>query len=173
MITNEAEPAPIGRTGMGEETMERLHCEIRAMRGDEQSVLFLLAEEVLRPLADTSGHSERYSRADVVRLLESAEVFVAECEGDIGGFVALHDDEPALLVDCLCVSPAHEAQAVAHQLMQWVEGLAFNRRLSRVEALVPTADERSLVFYRKHEFIPVPARDRPEMIVLEKRLPEP
>jgi ribosomal protein S18 acetylase RimI-like enzyme len=152
--------------------MERLHCEIREMRGDEQSLLLLIADEVLKPLAHSSGHLERYSRADVVALLEHAEVFVAECAGDIAGFVAIHEDDPALLVDCLCVSPAHEAQAVAHQLMQWTEGLAFNRRLRHIEALVPTGDERSLGLYRKHEFVPVPAADRPEMIVLEKRLPE-
>jgi ribosomal protein S18 acetylase RimI-like enzyme len=152
-------------------TMERLHCEIREMRGDEQSMVLLIADEVLKPLAHTSGHRERYSSADVVALIEHAEIYVAECGGDIAGFVALHEDHPVLLVDCLCVSPAHEAQAVAHQLMQWTEGLAFNRHLQRVEALVPSADERSLGLYRKHEFVPVPAEDRPEMIVLEKRLP--
>ncbi|HJW76020.1 MAG TPA: GNAT family N-acetyltransferase, partial [Thermoleophilia bacterium] len=78
-----------------------------------------------------------------------------------------------LVVRCLCVSPAHLAQAVAHQLLDWVEGLAFSRGARRLEAFVPGDDEASLHLYRRHEFSGRPDADRPELIVMEKRLPEP
>ena len=153
--------------------MDRVACEIRTMREDERSLLFLMAEEVLKPLADGSGHTELYRGGDMVGLLESAEVFVAAHGDEPAGFVAVHGDPPALLVDCLCVGPAHEDETVAHQLMNWVEGLAFNRRLTRLEALVPDADQRSQDLFRGHEFVRQSMTDKPGMVILQKRLPEP
>jgi hypothetical protein len=54
--------------------------------------------------------------------------------------------------------------------MDWVEGVAFTEQRSRLRAVVPAADERSQRLYRGHSFVPLPAADRPETIVLEKRL---
>ena len=153
--------------------MERLRCEIRLMRPEDESVLYLLADQNLRPLAAQLGHPELYVADKLLGLLDSAEVFVAEADDEVAGYVAVEDAAGDLVVRCLCVSPAHEAQAVANQLLDWVEGLAFSRGARRLEALVPASDEASLHLYRRHDFSGAPEGDRPEMIVMEKRLPEP
>jgi len=150
--------------------MERLKCQIRAKRASEDSMLVLLAAENLRPLAETRGRGADYRDADVVTLLRSAEVFVAECEGNIAGCIAVSETRPDLIIELVCVSPAHEARGVAHQLLDWVEGLAFNRQAARMTVLVPTDDHRALHFYRGRAFVPVPSTG--DMIVLEKRLPD-
>jgi ribosomal protein S18 acetylase RimI-like enzyme len=139
--------------------MTRVKVEIRTMRSGDESMLVYLAEETLHPLAAGAGHPERYDPADLLALLAEASVFVAEAGGEIAGYVAVERAPQALEVRCLCVNPAFEAQAVAHQLMDWVEG-----------ALVPAADERSQRLYRGHSFVALPVTDRPETIVLEKRL---
>src|SRR5512144_1185615 len=101
------------------------------MRPGDESVLFLLAEQNLRPLASQSGHPERYHPDELMDLLHAAEVFIAEADDEVAGYVAVEDDAGDLVVRCLCVSPAHEAQAVAHQLLDWVEGVAFSRGARR------------------------------------------
>jgi ribosomal protein S18 acetylase RimI-like enzyme len=143
------------------------------MRPGDESVLYLLAEQNLRPLASRLGHPERYHPEELIGLLGSAEVFIAEADDEVAGFTAVEDEAGGLVVRCLCISPAHEAQAVANQLLDWVEGLAFSRGAHRLEALVPADDEASLHLYRRHDFSGAPEGERPEMIVMEKRLPEP
>ena len=149
--------------------MERIRCEIREAGGDDRSMLMLLAEESLHPLAEGFGHPERYHTGDVVSLLDRAEVFVAQCAGEPGGFVAVETDEDACAVRCICVNPGFEARGVANQLLDWVEGLAIERKLSRLVAFVPESDGPSLRLYRGHGFIGR-ADDR-ELLALEKRLP--
>jgi len=151
--------------------MTRMKVDIRAMRSGDESLLLYLAQETLQPLAAGSGHPELYHADELLELLAAAEVYVAETGGEIAGYVVVEHGPEALDVRCLCVNPAFEAQAVAHQLVDWVEGVAFAQRVDRLRAVVPGADERSRHLYRGHEFVPRPAADRPEMIVLEKRLP--
>jgi len=150
--------------------MTRAKVEIRDMRSGDESMLLYLAEETLHPLATGAGHPELYDLSDLLTLLSEASVFVAEAQGEIAGYVAVERAPEALEVRCLCVSPAFEAQAVAHQLVDWVEGLAFAQRVTRLRALVPAGDAPSQHLYRGHSFVAQPAGDRPEMIVLEKRL---
>ncbi|HQF51900.1 MAG TPA: GNAT family N-acetyltransferase [Thermoleophilia bacterium] len=149
--------------------MERMRCEIREAGPDDHGMLLLLAEETLHPLADGAGHPERYRTADVVELLERADVFVAQCGDEPGGFVAVETDDDACVVRCICVSPGFEARGVAHQLLDWVEGLAIDRGLGRLIARVPAVDGPSLHLYGGHGFDRRPEND--EMLVLEKRLP--
>jgi ribosomal protein S18 acetylase RimI-like enzyme len=151
--------------------MERLRVEIRAMRGSDEGMLFYLAEETLHPLAVSAAHPERYDPAELLALLGDAAVFVAERDGEVAGYIAVDREPGALDVRCVCVNPAYEARAVAHQLIEWVEGLAFSEGRERLLAVVPAVDEPSQHLYRGHDFVPRPAQDRPEMIVLEKRLP--
>jgi len=143
------------------------------MRPGDESVLYLLAEQNLRPLASQSGHPERYHPDELLHLLRDAEVFIAEADDEVAGYVAVEDDAGDLVVRCLCVNPAHEARAVAHQLLDWVEGVAFNRGARRVEAFVPADDAASRHLFQHHDFSGVPESDRPELIIMEKRLPEP
>jgi ribosomal protein S18 acetylase RimI-like enzyme len=153
--------------------MERLDVTVRQATADDHSMLFLLAEENLHPLAERAGHPERFDGAGFLAMLAHAEVYVAENPvHEIAGYVAFDDEGDDVAVRCVCVSPAHEAQAVANRLVDWVEGLAFNRGRQRLTAFVPADDETSLRLYRRHDFTTWPAEDRPEMVVLEKRLPE-
>lgn len=149
--------------------MERIKCEIREADQDDRGMLMLLAEETLHPLAMGAGHPERYHAGDIVGLLERAHILVAECGNEPAGFVALETDEDALTVRCICVNPGFEAQGVANQLLDWAEGLAIDRRLSRLVAFVPAADAPSLHLYRGHGFVGAPVDE--ETLALEKRLP--
>jgi len=151
--------------------VERLKVQIRAMRGDDEGMLFYLAEETLHPLALGAAHPERYDPSQLLALLGEAAVFIAENDGEVAGYIAV-DREPGVLdVRCVCVSPAFEARGVAHQLVEWVEGLAFSEGRDRLRAVVPAADEPSQHLYHGHDFVARADQDRPEMVVLEKRLP--
>jgi len=149
--------------------MDRIKCEIRRASSDDRGMLLLLAEETLHPLAEGAGHPERYHAADLIALLERADVFVAQCGDEPGGFVAAETDEDACAVRCICVNPGFVARGVANQLLDWVEGLAIERRLARLVARVPATDVPSLRLYRGHGFSGHEEDD--EMLSLEKRLP--
>ena len=59
---------------------------------------------------------------------------------------------------------------VGHQLLDWAEGLAYSRGLGNMRVHVPAADRASQRLYEGHSFVPRPAADRPEVIVMDKRL---
>ena len=149
--------------------MERIKCEVREAGRDDRGMLLLLAEEALHPLAEGAGHPERYHAGDIVGLLDRADVFVAQCNDETGGFVAAETDGDAYAVRCICVNPGFEARGVANQLLDWVEGLAIARKLSRLVAVVPESDAPSLRLYRRHGFSG--HSSGAEMLALEKRLP--
>ena len=151
--------------------MERVKCSVRDVSAADRSMLVLLAEETLHPLAEGAGHPERYRAAELLELLERADVFVAEAEGEMAGFVAVEAEADSLALRCVCVSPAFEARGVANQLIDWAEGVAIDRRLHRLTAFVPAGDHPSLHLYHGHDFVAAAAPERPEMVLLEKRLP--
>jgi hypothetical protein len=72
--------------------VERLQCEIRLMHPGDESILLLLAEQNLRPLAWQSGHPERYHADELLHLLRDAEVFVAAADDEVAGYVAVEDE---------------------------------------------------------------------------------
>jgi GNAT superfamily N-acetyltransferase len=152
--------------------MERLRVTVREARAEDRSLLFLMAEETLHPQAAQAGHPERFAEGALLELLERARVYVGETDSaEIAGYVAFDTDDDAVWVRCVCVGPAYEARAVGRQLLAWVEGLAFAEGRARLTAYVPADDRWSRHLYEGHDFVPTPAADRPEMIVLEKRLP--
>ena len=171
IIGEERRRQPAGEAAGGQEvTMDRLRCSIRAVTGDDRSMLALLAEETLRPLASGAGHPERYHTGELMDLLDRADVFVAEAGGEVAGFVAVEAQGDALAVRCVCVGPAYEARGVANQLLDWAEGVGIDRGLARLTAYVPLADHPSQHLYRRHQFTAAGA-DGAEMVQLEKRLP--
>ena len=151
--------------------MERIKCSVRSLRDDDRGMLVLLAEETLHPLAEGSGHPERYCTSDLLELLDRADVFVAEAEGETAGFLAVEPEGDALAMRCLSVSPAFEARGVANQLVDWAEGLAIDRKLSRLRARVPAGDNPSLHLYGKHGFTTAPDPETPGTLIVEKPLP--
>jgi ribosomal protein S18 acetylase RimI-like enzyme len=153
--------------------MELLKVTIREATADDRSILFLLGEECLRPLAERAGHPERYDRDRLLAMLERAEVYVAESEArEVAGWVAFDEEAGEVEVRCFCVNPAFEAQRVANHLLDWVEGLAISRGRERLTAFVPAGDETSLHLYRRHDFVARTDAERPDRVALEKRLPE-
>ena len=150
--------------------MERLKCSLRAVTDDDRSMLALIAEETLHPLADGAGHPERYHADELVRLLEQAEVVVAESGGEVAGFMAVEAREQELHVACVCVGPNFEARGVANQLIDWAEGMGIDRGLDRLTAYVPAGDHPSRHLYERHAFVAT-ADAGGEMVTLEKRLP--
>lgn len=157
--------------------MERLKCSVRDVTPADRGMLVLLAEETLHPLAFGAGHPERYHTDELLELLDRADVFVAEAGGEVAGFAAVEALGETLAVRCVCVSPAFEARGVANQLLDWVEGVAIDRRLVRLTALVLAGDHPSRHLYGGHAFVPAesaaPAEGAApaETVVLEKRLP--
>ena len=73
------------------------------------------------------------------------------------------------MVRCLCVAPAYEARGVAHQLLDWSEGLAYGRGRGRLLATVAAGDERSLRLFHSHAFESQPSAAE-GVSVLQKRL---
>jgi ribosomal protein S18 acetylase RimI-like enzyme len=151
--------------------MQRARCSIRDVHNDDRGMLVLLAEETLHPLAEGSGHGERYHTPELLTMLDRADVFVAEAEGEMAGFLAVETKADALTVRCICVSPGFEGRGVANQLVEWAEGLAVDRHLRRLTAFVPATDSPSLRLYRGHQFASSVVTDRPDMLALEKLLP--
>lgn len=152
--------------------MTRLKVTIRAASADDRSMLYLMAEENLHPLAGQAGHPERFQSGRFLTLLDQAEVYVAESpSSEIAGYVVVEDEDDALLVRCLCIGPAFEAQAVGHQLVDWAEGLAVSRGKGRLDAVLPASDEASRHLFLGHGFV-APQSATTEMVVIEKRLPE-
>jgi ribosomal protein S18 acetylase RimI-like enzyme len=150
--------------------MDRLKCSMRAVTDDDRSMLALIAEETLHPLAEGSGHPERYHADEFLDLLDSAEVVVAESDGEVAGFMAVQARDDELHVSCMCVGPVYEGRGVANQLLDWAEGMAIAHNLARLTAYTPAADHPSLHLYEGHAFVRVPGDDT-EMVGLEKRLP--
>jgi ribosomal protein S18 acetylase RimI-like enzyme len=151
--------------------MERALCEIRTVRDTDRSMLLLLAEETLSPLAAGAGHPERYHTAELLELLDRADVFVAEVDGEIAGYVVVEGEDDSLALRCLCINPGFENRGVADQLVDWAEGLAVSWRLERLVAHIPSADQPSLKLYRGHGFVASPDPERPDLLAVAKRLP--
>jgi ribosomal protein S18 acetylase RimI-like enzyme len=153
--------------------MTSLKVAIRPAAADDHAVLLLLADECLLPLAERAGHPERYDRARLLQLFARAQVCVAETEtGEVAGWAAFDEEGGEVEMRCFCVSPVFEAKMVANHLLDWVEGLAISRGRERLTARVPAADEASLHLYHRHDFTARPDPELPEMVALEKRLPE-
>lgn len=153
--------------------MERLRCHVRVREASDDKLLVLLAEEVFRPLAEARGHAERFHADQFLDLLERAEVYVADARGQAGevaGFVALEEDGGTLAVRCLCVAPAHEAQGVAHQLLDWTEGLAYGRGAVALQTVLPKDDGHSRRLFQSHAYEVLPATAGSDVTLLCKRL---
>jgi ribosomal protein S18 acetylase RimI-like enzyme len=85
--------------------------------------------------------------------LERDTVFVAELDGQPAGYVAVEESGDALRIEQLCVHPAHEAEGIGRQLLDWVEGYAISSRATRLEIVVETGNDRATSFYRRRGFV--------------------
>ncbi len=118
--------------------------EIRPLRPDDEPLLFGLA-------SIDRGADER-----TLAVLARETVFVAEIEGTPAGYVALEREEQATVrVDQLFVSPAHQAEGIGRQLLEYAEGYAIWQRAPALRVVVSEEDARAIRFYRGRGFVPV------------------
>ena len=109
--------------------------EIRPLRDDDEPLLFGLAS------------LDRGADLRTIAVLERETVFVAEVEGGLAGYVALDRVGDAVCIDQLFVSPAHEAEGVGRQLLEWAEGFAIAGRAARLQVVVEMENRRAHEFY--------------------------
>ena len=135
-------------------------------------MLLLLAEETLHPLADGAGHPERYHTAELLELLDRADVFVGRGRRRDGGVRRRREPRTTPSPSAACASARRfEARGVANQLVDWAEGVAMDWRLGRLVAHIPAIDEQSLRLYRGHDFLATPDPGRPDLLIVAKRFP--
>jgi len=127
---------------------------MRPFRADDQGPLFSVAK-----LAFAEQDDGR-----TLATLERDTVFVAELEGEPAGYVAVEETGEALRIEQLCVHPAHEAEGIGGQLLDWAEGYAISARAARLEVVVETGNERAASFYRRRGFVAV-APDLLELVL--------
>jgi ribosomal protein S18 acetylase RimI-like enzyme len=122
--------------------------EIRAYRPEDEPLLFGLARM-------TFGERKGWDDVGTLAVLENEEVFVAEVEGGIAGYVALRPGAEVVRVDRVLIAPAHEAEGVGNQLLEWAEGYAIARGASRLQVAAEADNARAREFYRRRGFTPV------------------
>jgi GNAT superfamily N-acetyltransferase len=117
--------------------------EIRPFRAEDEPLLFGLAS------------LDRGADRRTLAVLEKETVFVAVIEGAPAGYVALERESEAVRVDQLFVSPAHEAEGVGRQLLEYAEGYAIFDGAERLCVVVEGGNARAESFYRGRGFTPV------------------
>ena len=118
---------------------------MRPYRADDEGLLFGVAR-----LAFGEHDDGR-----TIATLERDTVFVAELGAEPAGYVALEESERAVRIEQLCVHPAHEAEGVGGQLIEWAEGWAISLGALRLEIVVEPENDRAVSFYRSRGFVPV------------------
>jgi ribosomal protein S18 acetylase RimI-like enzyme len=116
---------------------------MRPFRDDDGGLLFGVAKLAF------AEHDDGRTLAT----LERDTVFVAELEGEPAGYVAFEESGEAVRIEQLCVHPAHEAEGIGGQLLDWAEGYAIATRAARLEVVVETGNERAASFYRRRGFV--------------------
>lgn len=122
--------------------------EIRSYRREDEPLLYGLAEL-------TFGDRSGWDGEGTLAVLESEEVFVAEVDGGLAGYVALRVGGESVCVDRLLIAPAHEAEGVGNQLVEWAEGFAIARGASRLQVAAEPDNARARDFYGRRGFVPV------------------
>lgn len=134
--------------------------EIRPYRAEDEPLLFGLARM-------TFGERTGWDDEGTLAVLESEEVFVAEVDRGIAGYVAMRTSGDVVRVDRILVAPAHEAEGVGNQLVEWAEGLAIARGALRLQVAAESDNVRAREFFRRRGFTPVDDE------LLELVLPQP
>jgi ribosomal protein S18 acetylase RimI-like enzyme len=130
--------------------------QIRAMRHDDEPHLFALAEEC------ASGH---LAADETVGALSRCEVFVAEHDDEVAGYVALAEDGGTVRIRQLLVATGHTERKVGDQLCDWAEGYAVSHGCQRMRVEAGGQDQPAQAFYQARGYVMV------EDGCLELRLP--
>jgi ribosomal protein S18 acetylase RimI-like enzyme len=117
---------------------------MRPFRREDEGLLFGVAK-----LAFGEQDDDR-----TIATLSRTTVFVADLGGEPAGYVALDESDDAFRIEQLCVHPAHEAEGVGGQLLDWAEGYAIAGRVERLEIVVEPGNDRAIAFYQRRGFAP-------------------
>jgi ribosomal protein S18 acetylase RimI-like enzyme len=117
---------------------------MRPFRSEDEGLLFGVAKLAFAGLDDVH----------TLATLTRDTVFVAELGGEPAGYVAVGESDEALRIEQLCVHPAHEAEGIGGQLIDWAEGYAIANGAARLEIVVESGNERAAAFYRRRGFVP-------------------
>ena len=120
---------------------------MRPFRRDDEGLLFGVAK-----LAFGEQDDDR-----TIATITRATVFVADLGGEPAGYVALDESDVAFRIEQLCVHPAHEAEGIGGQLLDWAEGYAISAGAERLEIVVEPDNDRAISFYQKRGFAPAVA----------------
>jgi ribosomal protein S18 acetylase RimI-like enzyme len=120
---------------------------MRPFRREDEGLLFGVAK-----LAFGEQDDDR-----TIATITRATVFVADLGGEPAGYVALDESDDAFRIEQLCVHPAHEAEGIGGQLLDWAEGYAIAAGAERLEIVVEPGNDRAISFYRTRGFAPTEA----------------
>jgi ribosomal protein S18 acetylase RimI-like enzyme len=128
----------------------RLASTVEIVPGAEADVpqLFALAKGTFAGLPGWSD--ER-----VLETLRRDLVFVARERGQLGGYVALCEEDGLIVVEQLFVAPGHERRGIGHRLLAYAEGYAIAERARSLRIVVEEGNERARSFYQRSGFVPV------------------
>ncbi len=115
---------------------------MRPFRPEDEGLLFGVAKLAFAECDD----------GRTLSTLAHGTVFVAELGGEPAGYVAVERSGDAVRIEQLCVHPAHEAEGIGGQLLEWAEGYAISVGSTRLEVVVEGGNERAADFYRRRGF---------------------
>jgi GNAT superfamily N-acetyltransferase len=116
-------------------------------------------ERILRGLPDWFGFEQ--TNAQYIRDLETMRSFVAVADGEVLGFLSLHDHNPQTSeIHVLAVREDLHRRGIGRALVERAEdGLRGKTRLLQVKTLGPSREdvgyERTRAFYEAMGFIPL------------------
>ena len=88
-------------------------------------------------------------------MLRRDVVFVAREHGQLGGYVALCEEDGLIVVEQLFVAPGHERRGIGHRLLAYAEGYAIAERARSLRIVVEESNQSARSFYRRSGFVPV------------------
>jgi GNAT superfamily N-acetyltransferase len=119
-----------------------------------------MPDVVVRPFREADSGAlrrlagETSEEGAVVPATPSRDVlFVAEVEGHPAGYMALHEDGQALVVDQMIVAPADQGRHVGHRLLDWAEGYGSSRGMALVRIPATGSDRRARDFYARRGYV--------------------
>lgn len=125
-----------------------LPLEIDFVRSEaERALLFALARE-------TFGGAPGWSDVETLGVLEEDVVIVAHRPANVAGYVALHEQHPAVVIDQVLVTERTAPEEVGRRLVSYAEGYAIARRARRLEIRVEPDNVPARALYGSMGFRP-------------------
>jgi ribosomal protein S18 acetylase RimI-like enzyme len=119
---------------------------VRSYHPDDEGLLFGIAKLVF-------GEQHGWDDVRAMATLETDTVFVAELAGEPAGYVAMLSEQQEVRIEQLVIHPAHEAEGIETQLLEWAEGFAISAGAHRLQVVVEADNTGAVGFYRSRGFV--------------------